>query len=276
MGGLALPAAIDLGVTLTVEPADELSIVSDAGDLSASVSAVVAELGDVEPCRGVLSTTLPIGAGLSSSAAVHVVLTLALGGLAGLELARTAQRAEQRALGVPSGILDQAASVLGRDGHAVLLDFRTLAFEHVPVPDELAIVVVDSGVARRNAESGYASRKHELDQGVPERVRHVESENRRVRAVVDALRAADLAALGVLFREGHESLRVDFEVTTPELDRLVELAYANGAVAARMTGGGFGGAIVALVDAADASAFAARMPGASFVTRAAAGARELR
>jgi galactokinase len=93
---------------------------------------------------------------------------------------------------------------------------------------------------------------------------------------VEALRAGDLGALGALFREGHESLRDDFEVTTPELDRLVELAYAHGAVAARMTGGGFGGAIVALVDTDDAQAFASQMPGRSWVTRASAGARELR
>jgi galactokinase len=275
VGGLALPAAIDLGVTLSVEPADALSIVSDAGDLSASVAAVVAELGEVQPCRGVLTSTLPLGAGLSSSAAVHVVLTLALGGLEGLELALAAQRAEQRALGVPSGILDQAASALGREGHAVLLDFATLAFQHVPLPDGLAIVVVDSGVPRRNAETGYAARKRELEEGMPSRLRHIESENRRVRAVEAALGQGDLEALGPLFREGHESLRDDFEVTTPELDRLVELAYANGAVAARMTGGGFGGAIVALVDSNDASVFASQMPGASWVTRASAGAREL-
>ncbi len=179
MGGLALPAAIELGVTLEVTPAAELSIVTDAGDLTASVDAVVAELGGaVRPCRGVLTSTLPIGAGLSSSAAVHVVLTLALGGLQGLELALAAQRAERRALGVPSGILDQAASALGRDGHAVLLDFESLAFEHVPLPDTLAIVVVDSGVARRNAESGYAARTQELEEGVPARLRHMQSENR--------------------------------------------------------------------------------------------------
>jgi galactokinase len=262
-------------VTLTVEPADELSIVSDDGDLSASVSAVVAELGGVEPCRGVLTSTLPIGAGLSSSAAVHVVLTLALGGLDGLELARVAQRAEHRALGVPTGILDQAACVLGRAGHAVLLDFDTLAFEHVPLPEGLAIVVADSGVARRNSETGYATRRRELADGIPSRIRHIESENGRVRAVVAALRHNDYNALGTLFREGHDSLRDDFEVTTPELDRLVELAYANGAVAARMTGGGFGGAIVALVDQSDAQRFAARMPGRSWVTKASAGAREL-
>jgi galactokinase len=277
VGGLALPAAIDLGVTLDVTPAAELSIVSDGGDLTASVTAVVAELGDaVRPYRGVLTSTLPIGAGLSSSAAVHVVLTLALGGLEGLELALAAQRAERRALGVPSGILDQAASALGRDGHAVLLDFESLAFEHVPLPDGLAIVVVDSGFARRNAESGYAVRKRELQDGVPARLRHIESENRRVLGVVAALREGDFDSLATLFREGHESLRVDFEVTTPELDRLVELAYANGAVAARMTGGGFGGAIVALVEEGDAHGFAARMPGRSWVTRASAGARELR
>lgn len=271
-----MPAAIDLGVTLTVEHAEELSIVSDAGDLTASVAAVVEELGSVPPVRGVLTSTLPIGAGLSSSAAVHVVLTLALGGLEGMELARAAQRAERRALGVPSGILDQAASALGRDGQAVLLDFESLAYEHVPLPDGLAIVVVDSGVARRNAESGYAARKRELEERVPSRIRHIESENRRVLAVVAALRDGDLGSVGALFREGHESLRVDFEVTTPELDRLVDLAYENGAVAARMTGGGFGGAIVALVEVRDAGRFAARMPGTSWITRASAGARELR
>ena len=262
-------------MTLTVEPADELSVVSDAGDLSASVAAVVGELGAVAPCRGVLTSTLPVGAGLSSSAAVHVVLTLALGGLEGMELALAAQRAEQRALGVPSGILDQAASVLGRDGHAVLLDFDSLGFEHVPLPAGLAIVVVDSGVARRNAETGYAARKRELAEGMPSRLRHIETENRRVRSVVAALREGDVDALGPLFREGHDSLRDDFEVTTPELDRLVELAYANGAVAARMTGGGFGGAIVALVDEGDSQRFAARVPGATWVTKASAGAREL-
>jgi galactokinase len=263
-------------VTLTVEPARELSIVSEAGDLSASVDAVVAEIGGaVQPWRGVLSSTLPIGAGLASSAAVHVVLTLALGNLEGMELALAAQRAEHRALGVPSGILDQAASALGRHGHAVLIDFGTLAFEHVPLPEGLAIVVVDSGVARRNAETGYAVRKRELEEGMPSRLRHIESENARVLAAVAALRASDLDTLGGLFRAGHESLRDDFAVTTPELDRLVDLAYANGAVAARMTGGGFGGAVAALVDVDRAQHFVERMPGAAWVTRASAGAREL-
>lgn len=274
--GLALPAAIDLGVTLMVEPARETSIVSDAGDLAASVDAVIAELGDAaRPYRGVLTSTLPIGVGLSSSAAVHVVLTLALGGLQGLSLARVAQRAERRALGVPSGMLDQAASALGRDGHALLLDFHSLAFDYVPFPEELAIVVADTGVTRRNADTGYATRKRELEEGMPARLRHIETENERVRAVAAALRAHEFEALGNLFDESHESLRTDFEVTTPELDALVDRANEQGAIAARMTGGGFGGAIVALVDAEDATRFAACMPGRVWITRASGGAREL-
>jgi len=142
--------------------------VSEAGDLSALVDAVVAEIGGaVQPWRGVLSSTLPIGAGLASSAAVHVVLTLALGNLEGMELALAAQRAEHRALGVPSGILDQAASALGRHGHAVLIDFGTLAFEHVPLPEGLAIVVVDSDVARRNAVGQPDLRRHRHRGGPP-------------------------------------------------------------------------------------------------------------
>ena len=275
-GGVALPCAIDLGVTLTVEPADAFDIRSADGDLTRSVDAVRAELPiPVEPLRGELTSTLPIGSGLSSSAALHVVLALALSGLEGMELAQLAQRAERRALGVPSGILDQAASVLGRERHAVLLDFATLEHELVPLPDGVAIVVVDSGVTRRNVHSGYATRKRELEKRMPSRVRHVESENERVRAVVATLRTGDLARVGELFREGHESLRVDFEATIPELDRLVDLAYENGAHAARMTGGGFGGSIVALVAEDDAAAFARRMPGNARVTAACDGAQEL-
>ena len=273
-GGLALPVAIDLGVTLTTEPAEAFDIRSPHGDLTRSLEAVLAEVPAAAPVRGELTSTLPIGAGLSSSAAVHVALALALTGFEGIELARAAQRVEYRALGVPSGILDQAASVLGEAGHAVLLDFATLEHELVPLPPGLELVVVHSGVARRNAESGYAARKRELEAGLPARLRHVESENRRVRAAAAALRADDRGTLGRLFREGHDSLRDDFEVTVPEVDALVDLAYAEGAVAARMTGGGFGGAIVALVDCDDVERFVARMPGPLWVTRACAGARE--
>jgi galactokinase len=236
--------------------------------------------------RGALTSTLPIGAGLSSSAALEVVVGRALCALAEfdvepLELAQALRRAEHAAVGVPSGIMDQAASLLGRTGHALLLDTGSLEYEYVRVPPELALVIVDSGVARTLAGSGYAERKRELEAGDPRRRRHVETENDRVVAVADALRRDDREALGALFRAGHESLRDDLEVTTPELDRLVELARAHGAVAARMTGGGFGGAIVALVERGDAESLAASVlaayagAGRAYVCEASAGAREV-
>jgi galactokinase len=296
VGGLVLPAALDLGITLEVEPADELRLRSEGyGDLRLDegwgryVAAVVDELAALgRPSvgmQGTLRSTLPAGAGLSSSAALEVGTATALCALARfelepLELAKAARRAEYRAVGVPSGIMDQAASLLGRAGHALLLDTGTLAYEHVPLPEDIALVIVDSGVARALEGSGYATRKRELEEGHPRRRRHVETENDRVRAVVAALRADDRDTLGRLFREGHDSLQDDLEVTTPELDRLVDLAYAHGAVAARMTGGGFGGAIVALVDT-DAAQFADAVVGAygprgrAYVCRASDGAREL-
>ena len=289
VGGLVLPVALDLGITLDAVAAEETSLVSanadDAGWLR-YVDAVERELAALgRPAVGIagaLRSTLPIGAGLSSSAALEVVLALALCAVAGFELeplalAQAARRAEHRAVGVPCGIMDQAVCVLGREGCALLLDTGTLEHELVPLPSSLAIVVVDSGVRRQLEHSGYAERRRELAEGKPSRVRHVESENERVRATVAALRDDDRGRLGKVFQEGHESLRVDLEVTIPELDRLVSLAVENGAVAARMTGGGFGGSIVALVDAGDVASFAQAMSvhGRTWVCRASDGAREL-
>jgi len=292
VGGLVLPAALDLGITLDCEPAETVELRTDhpSGGWDRYVDAVEREL---EVCgrppvgiRGSLTTTLPPGAGLSSSAALEVVVALCLCAVADfslepLVLAQALRRAEHAAVGVPSGIMDQAASLLGREGNALLLDTGTLEHEYVPVPPGLALVIVHSGVRRSLAASGYAKRKRELEAGDPRRLRHVRSENERVLAVAQALRADDRTALGELFRVGHESLRVDLEVTTPELDRLVALAYECGAVAARMTGGGFGGAIVALVDRSAADAFAAGIvaaygpDGRAFVSAASVGAREL-
>jgi galactokinase len=299
-GGVALPAALDLGITLVCEPARTIELRSRAlddgavslaadgsGDVTGFgryVSGVATELALLgRPplgLRGELTSTLPIGAGLSSSAALEIVVAIALCAVADfalepLELALAAQRAVHRAVGVPSGILDEAACLFGRAGHAVLFDFTSLEHELVQLPAGVALVIADSGVSRQLEHSGYATRKRELEAGVPARVRHVETENIRVREVVEALRAADLARVGALFREGHESLRVDFEVSVPELDRLVDWAYENGAYAARMTGGGFGGAIVALVAADDAAAFAERIPARAWVSAASDGAREL-
>jgi galactokinase len=297
--GLALPAALDLGITLVAEPAqtielrsreldEDVSLAADGSGEAAGfgryVSGVAAELALLgRPpvgLRGELTSTLPVGSGLSSSAALEIVVGIALCAVADfevapLELALAAQRAAHRAVGVPSGILDEAACLFGREGHAVLFDFASLEHELVALPGGVALVIADSGVSRRLEHSGYATRKREIEEGMPSRLRHLETENLRVREVVRALRAGELERVGELFREGHESLRDDFEVSIPELDRLVDWSYEHGAYAARMTGGGFGGAIVALVADEDAAAFAEEIPARTWISAASDGAREL-
>ena len=301
VGGLALPVALDLGIRLECVPSERTSLESDArpdaGGWRRYVTAVEDELAvHGRPAVGIAGTVrsnLPIGAGLSSSAALEVAVAIALCAVAEfdvepLDLARALQRAEHRAVGVPSGIMDQAASLLGRAGHALLLDTGTLEYDHVPLPPHLALVVVESGVSRNLESSAYADRRRELEEGHPRRVRHIETENERVREVVEILREPGqprLVQLGRLFAEGHASLRDDFEVTVPELDTLVELAHEAGAVAARMTGGGFGGSIVALVDRDRTDDFTRRLltgyrrrvdhGGTAHVCVASDGAREL-
>jgi galactokinase len=303
-GGLVLPVALDLGIRIDCLAAERTLLTSDAfqgtsddadwGRYSGAVEAELADLGrSPVGIEGTVHSTLPVGAGLSSSAALEVAVAIALCGVADfalepLDLARAAQRAEHRAVGVPSGIMDQAASVLGRAGHAILIDTKTLAYEYVRLPAELALVVVDSGVSRRLESSAYGARRRELEAGQPARVRHVKSENERVSQVAEILREPHqprLAELGALFAEGHESLRRDFEVTIPELDLLVALAVEAGALAARMTGGGFGGSIVALVERGEADELAQRVlaeyrghfgdKGATYICSASDGAREL-
>lgn len=302
-GGLVLPAAIDRAVVLTGRPGgprirlqsarfpERVDVGADGADAPADgwgryVAAMAAELAAVgRPAVGFVGevdSDLPHGAGLSSSAALAVAVGLALCDAAGLELepltlAAVAQRAERRAVGVPVGVMDQAASLLGRRDHAVLLDCGDLTYERVPLPADLGLLVIDSGVSRTLEGSSYARRRAELEDGIAalggldpkrvavheldglldhvadvsaRRVRHLVTENVRVRDAVAALtdpEGPDTAALGAIFAAGHASLRDDFEVSTPELDQLVELARESGAVAARMTGGGFGGAILALV-----------------------------
>jgi galactokinase len=285
---------------LTVEPSARIALVSEGEDervdLAADgtglargwgrrVAGITQELAALgrRPVgiEGALAANLPRGAGLGSSGALGVVLALALCRFADfdlepLPLALACQRAEQRA-SVPSGILDQAASLLGREGSALLLDCSRLEHRWIDLPPELAIIVVDSGERHAHEASGYAERRRELEAGDPRRVRHVAGENERVRETVDALERRDLPALGALFAASHTSLRDDYEVSTPALDRLVEAALAAGAIGARLTGGGFGGSVVAFAERARAEGVLrktlARAGTQGWIVRSADGAR---
>ncbi len=294
VGGLVLPLAVDLGTSVDVEPADDtlLRVVSDVEPDPARIELPVADPGRAEPpwarhvaavaaavgaTRGgrmTISTTLPVGAGLSSSASLGVAVALALGAAGGpLELARLCRRAEQAATGVPCGIMDQLAVVSGVEGAALLIDCRDLTVEAVPLPDGVVVHAVPSGTTRRLAGSAYADRRAACEAAEREigplrdadeaavatladpvlrrRARHVVGEIARVDAAACALRAGDVAAVGALMDDSHRSLRDDFEVSTPELDALVEhLGSLPGVHGARLTGAGFGGCAVALVDAA--------------------------
>jgi len=236
--------------------------VSGWGRYAQSVAAELAALGRARVgLAGTVASNLPAGAGLSSSAALEVGIGLALCAVAGfelepLELALACQRAELRAVGVPCGILDQAASILGRAGQALLLDCGTLEHRLVPVPQVVALVVIDSGVEHSHETSGYAQRRAELEAGMPRRVRHVRTENARVGEFAAALERGDLPAAGELLLASHASLRDDYEVSIPELDLLVELAQDAGAYGARLLGGGFGGSILALTYAGHAEELA--------------------
>ena len=229
----------------------------------------------------VVDGDVPAGAGLSSSAALECATATALADLfgAGLDrvaLAGVARRAENEVVGVPSGVMDQMVSMLGRAGHALFLDTRSLGTEQVPLPLEaagLCLLVLDTRAGHRLVDGAYADRRAaceaaaatlgvaalrdatleqveaaagELGEERFRRARHVVTENARVLEAVGLLRAGDLDRLGPLLAASHASLRDDYEVSSPELDTAVEAAVAAGAVGARMTGAGFGGSAIAL------------------------------
>ncbi|MFB7030723.1 MULTISPECIES: galactokinase [unclassified Streptomyces] len=231
-----------------------------------------------------LSSTVPTGAGLSSSAALEVVTALALNDLFGLglsrpELARLAQRAENAFVGVPCGVMDQMASACAEEGHALHLDTRDLSYRRVPfdlAAEGLTLLVVDTRVKHALGDGAYAERRAGCEAGaralgvrtlrevdavhLPEAlarlddetvrryVRHVVSDNARVERTIALLDAGDPRAVGPVLTEGHASLRDDLRVSCPELDLVVGAANAAGALGARMTGGGFGGSAVVLVE----------------------------
>jgi galactokinase len=265
-------------VALDVRGADDPRTIQPAwGRSVAAVLPLLADAG-VAPVGfdASVSSTVPVGSGLSSSAAFAVGVALAASLVAGESLApaavvRIAQSAEQIATGVPCGAMDQMASVFGRAGHALLLDCRALAVTPVALPRSVSIVVVHTGTSRRLEDSAYADRRAAceaaaaragvvaLRDAAPEQVaddpvaRHVVSENRRVLEFVEALRGGALERCGALMLASHASLRDDFGVSTPELDLLVESLCDAGAYGARLTGAGFGGCAVALVDAGAAA-----------------------
>jgi len=292
--GLALPMAVDLGTTVTFvpdgservvlrsthdpEPADvDLHTPLDPQLLEALeprwaryVAAIVATVRPPAGGTGTVHTTLPVGAGLSSSAALEVATALVLGcAPEPLTLARTCQHAEQAATGVPTGIMDQLVVSSARERCALLIDFADLSMRHVEMPAGAEVVVVHSGETRFLGHTAYAVRRAECEaaalrlgplghldvdaaRALPDpllrrRVRHVVSECARVRGFAAALASGDLAEAGRLMAESHRSLAEDYEVSTPVLDSLVEwLGKRPGVFGARLTGAGFGGCVVAL------------------------------
>jgi galactokinase len=258
LGGVVLPAAVDRYTTVTGHPATSWSIESDVDGGLPYVQAVVQELSIGPQAVSVTSEVNP-GAGISSSAALLVAVVSGLRpDMDGKEAALTCQRAEQRATGVQVGVMDPFVAALGRRGHALLLDCSTLEYQPVPFPDELAIAVIDSGEHRSLAHTPYNERRREAEDFDPKRRRHVDSEIDRVHAFVYALGRGDFEELGRLLKQSHESLRDDFEVSTPHVDALVEVASdIAGCYGARIMGGGFGGSILALVDHSQMESFAA-------------------
>lgn len=308
-GGLCFPMAIhlatviqgtrtsDINVTLHSADEDEPAIVAlDVADPRTAmpswaryVAGVVHEQRPTRGFQGNVTTTIPIGAGLSSSAAFEVSLALALGFTGSvMELAELCQRAEQVASGVPCGILDQLSSAGGREGKAMIMDCHDLSLTYVDVPDDAEIVVVYSGQERELSGSEYPTRVAQCataealigplrlasldalagidDPVVVRRARHVITENQRVRDFSVALAAGDLRSAGTLMTQSHLSLRDDYETSTPIVDELISTLLAKpGVHGARITGGGFGGCVVALTE-----------PGAldvGWVVRPSAGAR---
>ncbi|MFB6846132.1 galactokinase [Streptomyces sp. NPDC056373] len=238
-----------------------------------------------------LASTVPSGAGLSSSAALEVVVALALNdlyelGMKGWQLARLCQRAENVYVGAPVGIMDQTASACCETGHALFLDTRDLSQKQIPfdlAAEGMRLLVVDTQVKHSHSEGEYGKRRAGCEKGaallgvdalrdipyaeldaalarlgdeeeVRRLVRHIVTENARVERVVSLLESGETRAIGPVLVEGHASLRDDFRISCPELDLVVDTALASGALGARMTGGGFGGSAIVLAEEQDVEA----------------------
>ncbi len=256
-----------------------------------------AELSTVLGVDIFIDSDVPVGAGLSSSAAIESAVAIALNDVWRLTLSRpvlaqVGQRAENVAVGAPTGIMDQSASLLGQKDCAVFLDCRSLESEIVDLGLEaagLVMLIIDTGVSHDHSTGGYAERRESCELGARmlgveslrdvtvddlprareilddvtfRRVRHVVTENQRVLDTVDVLRDLGPMGIGDLLDASHRSMRDDFEISVRELDLAVETAQANGAIGARMTGGGFGGAAIALIRSDELSRLQVAIDGA--------------
>jgi galactokinase len=330
-GGMVMPAAIDRACYVAVAPNDlgVVRVLSDFGEVTIGLDWFLAEGDWRDYVAGmafalkeaghaitghdlIIASDVPIGGGVSSSAAVEVAVGLALTGgqVNGPRLAQIAQRAENHFVGMACGIMDQFASANGVADHALILDCDSLACETLAISADVRFLLVDSGVKHAHIGGGYTSRREDCEaaaktlgvgllceiedvaqlaglQGNPlKRARHVVSEIARTKAARTALLANDMTSLGNLMNQSHASLSVDMDVSTPEVDRLAAIAQATaGVYGARMMGGGFGGSVIALVDASQVDAaqaaivsgygdYLGRAPDA-FVARLAQGGHEL-
>jgi galactokinase len=287
-GGLVLPAALALGVSVALEAAGDLVVDGRQADERSYelARAVCAELSVPDGVRIEVAADLPAGAGLGSSAAFEVALARALRSLHDLrlderELALACHRAENRI--VRCGVMDQMCSALAPERGALMIDCANLETTEVELPGGVEFAVLDSEVRHDNAASGYEQRRGECEEAarllgvellcrdlpdgspqveqlpppLPERVLHVLYESAAVRAVVDAFEVDNVDGAALFMRGSHVSQRERFGVSTPEVDSLVERAEQAGALAARLTGGGFGGAVLAMCNAGEGRAIAA-------------------
>ena len=310
--GFVLPMAIDHAVWIALRPRDDSVIRINSLDLNLIADFKLDSLskgeGWVEYLKGVahelqvagyklkgweglMAGDVPIGAGLSSSAAVELATARAFGCVSNFEwdpvkMAKTGQRAENHWVGVNCGIMDQMASAASKAGHTLFLDCRSLEIQHIPMPADVAVVVMDTSTRRGLVASAYNERRSQCEQaaryfgvkalrdvGVNEfekrsekkevndavwrRARHIITENQRVLDAIKAMHEGDIKTVGKLFNESHASLRDDFEVTNEALNQIVKSALEQeGCYGARMTGAGFGGCAVALVEKEKSQSFA--------------------
>jgi galactokinase len=307
--GFVLPMAIDRAIWIAVRPRMdrfvrihsvdfEAEAVFSLDDLKkeqgwAEYLKGVANVLQAEGCKlsgwdGVMMGDVPRGSGLSSSAAVEMATARVFASVSNLKwdaayMARIGQRAENQWVGVNCGIMDQMASAACKEGHALFLDCRSLEIQHVPLPDHIAVVVMDTSTRRGLVDSAYNERRSQCEEAarffgvkalrdvsldefekrksglrevVMRRARHIITDDQRVLDAMQAMQANDLVRLGNILNAGHISLRDDFEVTNEALNQIVEAAQMQSSCyGARMTGGGFGGCAIALVDAGKVNAF---------------------